>query len=1227
MPRRRDRHLSPFRPALELLEAREVPAIVGQLRVVDYNILNLPNTAAMTTVLQAIGNQTVGGITRPLDVLLLQEVDSSIGGQAAQVRDILNTLYGANTYAVGTLQQSQASGGDRQAIVYRNSSVDLVGQVEVTGASGPRAPMRYQLRPEGMSAAFDFYVYNSHYDAVDAPDRLDEALAIRANSDALGQGAEILYAGDYNIDTSTEDMYDVALQGAGNGQAFDPINTPGSWASNSGFRAVHTQSTRVAVLPDGGASGGMDDRFDFVLHSQEVGASGTAGNGVGLEYRAGSYRAYGNNNTHTYNGDINTGSGFPAGVLDALRLNSDHLPIVVDYDIVTPTVASSTALVSGTNPSVFGQSVTFTATVTGGSGTPTGTVTFFDGPTQIGTGTLNGSGVAIFSTSSLSVAAHNITATYGGNATYDPSTSAVVSQTVNRANTTLALVSSVNPSAPGQSVTFTATIAADAPGAGTPTGTVTFFDGVTQIGTGSLSSGTATFSTSTLTSGTHVITAQYAQTTSFNASTSPTVNQNVTGGAAGSLQFSSATYSTAEGQGFVTVTVTRTGGSTGAVGVTFATGNGTATQPGDYATATGTLSWADGDAASKTFTVAIVDDGSGEASETFTVALSSPTGGATLGTASATVTITDPLLLVASRTPTAGGVILNMNRAVATADLNLYDGAAGTLGAADVTLTGNTTGAVRGSLIVLPGNRLHFVRTGASMPGDTYTLAARSAADGFKDLAGVLLDGDANGTAGGNYSTSFAVGSSTARVLSVPDFTRGAGQAVNVPATSSGLPVRISDPTGVTSAQVDLLFDTTLLNVTTGTFTSGAVVTIPGSTVTITAIAGGVRVAVTGLSGVTGSNVAIAAPSASVPATAPYASKQVVAVRNVSVNGGAISAAEDDAVHVAAYLGDANASRTLSGGDSSLVSQLAVAIGTGFLAYQNADPLLVADINQSGTLTGGDSSQISLKSVGSTVPSIPDIPGGVTPPAGGPDPILYLVGGAARRGGTIAAELRLFVSERGGIELSSVDAAIRFDATRFEVRNVRTGSLVPGFGTFANVDNVAGTIRLTQFTGLPEKFTFGTDGAVVLFDLVAKSSARPGPTALNLAREVTSNGSTTFTMASGPSGSLTLAPAPTNAATDPVDATVVILGRRFVAFDVSRDGVALPDDLGRTRGRTRVRPSPPPFAHSNAPLVSAARRAEPDAPRVGAPDLLAAPAAGDETRGDFLLGDGRDWRG
>jgi hypothetical protein len=185
---------------------------------------------------------------------------------------------------------------------------------------------------------------------------------------------------------------------------------------------------------------------------------------------------------------------------------------------------SSTALASSLNPSTYGASVKFTATVTPSSGTatPTGSVTFKDGANSLGTVALSG-GAASFSTSSLSVGSHTITANYSGDSNYSGGASGVLTQTVNQASTATTVSSSANPSAVGQNVTFTATVSPSA-----ATGTVQFYDSGATLGIPvTLSGGKASLSTSTLSKGTHSITATYSGDTNYSGSTSSTFTQNV----------------------------------------------------------------------------------------------------------------------------------------------------------------------------------------------------------------------------------------------------------------------------------------------------------------------------------------------------------------------------------------------------------------------------------------------------------------------------------------------------------------------------------------------------------------------------------------------------------------------------------------------------------------------------------------------------------------------------
>ena len=168
---------------------------------------------------------------------------------------------------------------------------------------------------------------------------------------------------------------------------------------------------------------------------------------------------------------------------------------------------------------LFGQSVTLTATVgvsSPGGGTPTGTVTFMDGSTVLGTGTLSTSGgvtTATLTTTKLPVGTRSLTAVYGGDTDDQGSTSAALAYKVSADATTTALAASPSAAVYGQSVKLTASVKVTSPGAGTPTGTVTFKDGSTTLGTGTLSLvngvAVATFTTVALPVGTRSLTAVY----------------------------------------------------------------------------------------------------------------------------------------------------------------------------------------------------------------------------------------------------------------------------------------------------------------------------------------------------------------------------------------------------------------------------------------------------------------------------------------------------------------------------------------------------------------------------------------------------------------------------------------------------------------------------------------------------------------------------------------------
>ena len=198
---------------------------------------------------------------------------------------------------------------------------------------------------------------------------------------------------------------------------------------------------------------------------------------------------------------------------------------------------TSTMVTTSGSPSVYGQAVTLTATVSVASpgstavASPTGNVTFHDNGQSIGTGTLsivNGHDQATLTTAALGTSGHSITAAYtSGDGNFNASAvSTAVTQVVNKDSTTTTAGASPGFANVGQAVTFTATVTANAPGSGTPTGTVDFYDTTTSTdltpGGIALSSATAAFTTTSLAVGSHTIKATYSGDTNFITSSAST---------------------------------------------------------------------------------------------------------------------------------------------------------------------------------------------------------------------------------------------------------------------------------------------------------------------------------------------------------------------------------------------------------------------------------------------------------------------------------------------------------------------------------------------------------------------------------------------------------------------------------------------------------------------------------------------------------------------------------
>ena len=184
---------------------------------------------------------------------------------------------------------------------------------------------------------------------------------------------------------------------------------------------------------------------------------------------------------------------------------------------------TTTKLDVSKTPAVVGETVTFTATVAGSTGTPFGTVTFKDGTATLGSVALS-AGTACLSTTSMSIGYHDIAAEYPGNGDYAPSSDSLANGlTILKANTTLSITSSGSPTVFGQSVAFTATLAVVPPGEGIPTGTFTFAEALgtrAPVRASSTPADAPTWSTTALSVGSHTILVQYSGDDNFNGSAS-----------------------------------------------------------------------------------------------------------------------------------------------------------------------------------------------------------------------------------------------------------------------------------------------------------------------------------------------------------------------------------------------------------------------------------------------------------------------------------------------------------------------------------------------------------------------------------------------------------------------------------------------------------------------------------------------------------------------------------
>ncbi len=300
------------------VEPLERRLYLSAYRIATWNTFNNPNNPAsdedFATVFQAIGEESSAGIAKPLDLLVLTESDPP---SDLRMEAVLDALYATDEFA--SITSGVDGGGDTTGFIYDGRTLQLLEQKELLGPLTHNA-MRGKFRPVDTNGDADFFVYAVHLKSggtsANQSLRAIEMDYLRADADALGEGASVIFAGDFNISGSNEGAWSEIVS-PGSAQAFDAGNAAGQWSGNSAFVDVHTYS-----------SFNMQSRYDFQFISGEL------QNGTGFEYVTGTNRAFGNNGSHGLGNPITAGNGATSNVLQALVAASDHLPVVADYRVV-----------------------------------------------------------------------------------------------------------------------------------------------------------------------------------------------------------------------------------------------------------------------------------------------------------------------------------------------------------------------------------------------------------------------------------------------------------------------------------------------------------------------------------------------------------------------------------------------------------------------------------------------------------------------------------------------------------------------------------------------------------------------------------------------------------------------------------------------------------------------------------------------------------------------------
>ncbi len=314
--------------------------VAGQetFKVMFYNLLNYPLEDAVPNREDDL--EFILSDYQP-DLFLVCELNNVTGANNVlnMTKSTISTSFEMATYVSNTSDDTTGDQNDLQNQLYYDSSKFIL-EDEIIVPTDLRDFNVYKLKVNTTDQAtnpIEFYVIVCHLKASSGTQnqlrRFNMIVELDNYLSTLPSDSNVVLGGDLNIYTASEPAFQLLLQDTNNITFTDPANRVGSWNNNPNFVDVFTQSTRTQTGL-GGTTGGFDDRFDFILTSENMLTT------ANITYESDSYQVYGNNGLSAcYNSAINSsacaipGSEFSFEIRDALHNFSDHLPVTLNLEI------------------------------------------------------------------------------------------------------------------------------------------------------------------------------------------------------------------------------------------------------------------------------------------------------------------------------------------------------------------------------------------------------------------------------------------------------------------------------------------------------------------------------------------------------------------------------------------------------------------------------------------------------------------------------------------------------------------------------------------------------------------------------------------------------------------------------------------------------------------------------------------------------------------------------